>query len=279
MSGVDVAYVERRAREMERARIVNDVETVLREALTERIFRAPPNMLTSDVAGLIGLAGDPVSVVAGQAERRAAPWRRALDQLASVTLTPGAGDPWCPTIEAPPAAGAQTAEKTELPSGSIRVAGAATVPQLIGLTANVSLQAWANGELAITALMVEAALHATVDWVVAQLAVGAGAATSIVEAVGLVEAAGWVPTHVVGPASSLLAEDLQRLALAGLVVVPVTTADGSTFVVAQSGTWVGYSEAVVSAVEPSIGGMAVTAYTWAVASAGTGAVAVIAATP
>jgi hypothetical protein len=263
---------EHRGRDDERRRIERAIATWLQ--------RAVANTVAGDVAGLGGVAGDPVATVAGQAARRAAPWRRALDELASVTtLTPGTGRPWVPTLTAPPAAGPQTADKTELPSGTITVTGSSVVPQLVGLTTNCSLPAWSAGEPAITALMVEAALKATVEWVLAQLAVGAGAATSIAEAVGLLEAAGWSSTHVLGPASALLGEDLQRLALAGLVVVPVATADGSILVVSQPGVWVGFSEAVVQATEPSIGGMAVGAFCWAVASPGAGAVAVIAGGP
>jgi hypothetical protein len=262
---------EQRGRDEERRKIERAVASWLQ--------RTVANTLSSDLVGLGGPAGTPVAVVADQAAARAAPWRRFLDELSSVALTPGEGRPWCPTLQAPPAGGPQTAEKTDLPSGTITVAGAAVLPQLVGFTTNVGLQAWRAGEAAISALMVEAALKATALWVVAQLQTGAGTATSVADAVAAIEAAGWAPTHVVGPAGALLGEDLQRLALAGLTVVPVATADGATLVVAQPGTWVGYSDAVVSAVEPRIGGMAVSAYSWAVAAAGPGAVATIAATP
>ena len=75
-------------------------------------------------------------------------------------------------------------------------------------------------------------------------------------------------------ASALLAENFEQLGLAGLTVLPADTGE-PTLVVAQPGTWVGYSD-VVTATEPSVGGMAATAYAWGVADAGAAAIAAFA---
>lgn len=262
---------EQRGAQVERGRVFTDVERLIQRVIANTLSTELPH----------GAAGDPNAVVADQAARRAAPWRTVLDELASVTLTPQHARPWCPTLTSPPAGGVQTAEKTELPSGTIQVTGVDTLPQLVGLTCNISLQSWRAGEQAITALMVEAALKATALWVVGQLTAGVTASADLPSAVAAVEAAGWPPTHVIGPTSSLLALDAVRPALAmrldlvGLTVVPAATG-GVTLVLSQPGTWVGYSPAVVKAVEPGIGGMAVTAYCWAVANKGPGSVATIA---
>ena len=119
--------------------------------------------------------------------------------------------------------------------------------------------------------MVEATFKATAEWIRAQLTAGVTPSADLASAIAAIEAAGWPPTHVIGPASALLGENLQQLHLARLSIVAAAT--GGIVVVSQPGTWVGYSDAVITATEPSISGMAVTAYAWAVADAGAGAVA------
>jgi hypothetical protein len=256
---------ERMGAQVERGRIMGEFERVIERVVANTVSTGLPH----------GAAGDPTAVVADQAARRAAPWRTVLDEVASVTLTPAHARPWCPTLTAPPAGGVQAGgEKTELPSGVITVAGADVLPALVGLTCNVSYQAWRAGEQAITNLMTESALKATALWVVAQLTAGVTASADLAAAVASIEAAGWPPTHVIGPTSKLLALDVQRLGLAGLTVVPAATG-GVTLVLSVPGTWVGWSPAVANAVEPAIGGMAVTAYCWAVANKGPGSVATI----
>ena len=178
------------------------------------------------------------------------------------------------------AAGGRPADRREDPvrrPARSRCTGADAIPQLVGLTSNISLQAWRAGEAAITALMTEATLKATAEWCSPSSAAGAAAATSVAEAVGALEAASWPATPIIGPATRCSPRTCSSSTSPTSPCVPVDTG-GATLVVAQPGTWVGYSDAVVTATEPSIGGMAVTAYAWAVADAGPGAVATIAST-
>jgi hypothetical protein len=272
---VDVAYVERRAREMERAKIANDSEGVVRQALTERIFRVS-NTLSSDTPGLMATSGDPGAWINGALARRTAPLEAFLAAVTTATITPGAGGkPWVPELPPPLVGGPQAgAEKTELVSVKVVVNGDSVMPTLIACVSNVSAQAYLAAGDTIELLLREATLVATAGYVVAALEAAAGVAVAdLPAAVAALEAAGWPPSLLAGPSSALLGEDLERLALAGITVVAAPTS--GLLLVSLPGAWIATADTVVRKTEPRIGGYEIGAYTDVVAQVQAGSVAAI----
>lgn len=273
--------------------LVGDASAVLRRrgdaedrAARERLdrsgllTRAVTNTVTSDVLGALGVSSVPDWVARAVAIRQA-PSEALIDALQVAPLLPGAR-PWVPTPAPPVAAGVQTAEKTDLTSRTITVAGDAISPTLIGRACNVSEQtmAWAGDSILL--LITEDVVVGVASYLVAALAAASGGTPSTTLTAGLaaVEDAGWLPDLVVASRSAwgALVTDPATDTYAGCETVLGVPTANVAYVIARTGVWVQVSPVTqLTVAEPNIGGRAVSAMRFLVINVAPGAVAAVAA--
>jgi hypothetical protein len=254
-------------------------QTVIRTRLADAgiISRAVASTTTTDVPSLLSVTAP--GWVQSIVERRQAANVAMLAGLRTGRLSPGSGGvPFIMSPSPPIPATAQSAEKTELASRTFTEDdGESILPTTIGETADFSRQVLDWGGDAVLALLVEDVVAGVAAYVAEALAAAAAPVATVAAGCAAVEAAGWPPTHVAGPTSTLLGEDLERLARAGLAILAAPAATGILVISAPGVVFEDTEVQLVRQPAPSLLGSDVSAIAYALARVAPGAVAAVSA--
>jgi hypothetical protein len=243
------------------------------------ISRAVANTTTGDVPGILQLQTFPAHIVE-QIDRRSADALALIDAI-TIPLQIEGGLPWVPQLAPPVPAPRQTAEKTEVSSRTVAVAGGQAPVYMRSVATDISQQnVSAGADDAILRLLGEDVIAGCVDELLDAFDTAAGAAaTDLAGAVAAVEGAGWSADVLIASRSTLLGAGAiteSQIVTSGLRVLPSAQAGGRTYIVATGGVWAQVSpETRLVVSEPSLAGLLASAGRLVTCTVGAGAVEVV----